>query len=129
MFRRIAIGAEHDLGMPWPAVEMFRVRNRDRTVRTMARHRRTKQLLAAVDGLRWGMWIAAPGDAPRDPFWIELGGEEALLLEEGVWHHGPIPLDRGDGAYLTVEAPHTNADDFEEKEVERAEPAARDPVH
>lgn len=113
MFRRIPLGEEVDLGMPSPVVELFVVTGRDRTCVTMARHVRTPQMIAATDGGRWGMWLAAPGAAPVSPQWIELRHDEALLIEPGVWHHGPIPLDRSDGTYLTVEAPRTNTEDFE----------------
>jgi hypothetical protein len=118
MYRKVRVGEEADLGMPAPVVEIFHVAGRGRALGELARHQRTPQLLAAMDGGRWGMWLAPPGDAPRDPVWIELAADEALLLDAGVWHRGPVPLDRPAGTYLTVEAPGTNAVDFESRGVD-----------
>src|SRR5438045_1989165 len=114
-FRRVALGEEVDLGTASPVVELFSVHGRDRTCGSAARHVRTRQLFAATDGRRWGMWLAPPGDEPRHPAWLEFGSDEALLIEPGVWHHGPIPLEGPDGTYLTVEAAGTNREDFEER--------------
>ncbi|MDP2312406.1 MAG: hypothetical protein Q8P41_05835 [Pseudomonadota bacterium] len=119
MYRVIHMDEEHPLGMPDAAVELFRVQGRDRTVVAMARHVRTPQLLAAMDGRRWGMWLAPEGPEPRDPVWVEVSAEETLLLDAGTWHHGPIPLDAEAGSYLTVEAPGTNRHDFESRAVRR----------
>lgn len=119
MYRVIRPPEEVPLGMAMPAVELFSVQGRGRDVGEMARHVRTPQLLAATDGRRWGMWLAPAGDAPRHPVWIEVAPEEALLLDAGTWHLGPIPLEAEAGTYLTVEAPGTNRDDFERKAVER----------
>jgi hypothetical protein len=119
MYRKVAMGEEREIGIPRAAVELFRVRGRSRACERMARHVATRQLLAAMDGGRWGIWVAAPGDEPRDPEWVEVAADEALLLEPGVWHHGPVPLEREEGAYLTVEAPGTNVVDFEAREVAR----------
>jgi hypothetical protein len=120
MYRHIRHGEELPLGMPGPAAGIFRVSGRDRTVVTMARHVRSPQLLAAIDGRRWGIWLAPRGDAPVGPIWVEVAPGEALLLETGTWHHGPIPLEEADGVYLTVEAPDTNRVDFEQQAVVRA---------
>ena len=115
MFAVVRLGQEVDLGMPGPAVELFQVQGRGRELGEMARHQRTPQLLAAMDGGRWGLWLAPAGPKPLGPTWHEFEAEEAVLLEPGTWHRGPVPLDREHGAYLTVEAPRTNAEDFEAK--------------
>lgn len=115
MFTTIHIGEEVPLGMPSPAVELFRVENRDASLGPLARHVATPQLLAAMDGGRWGLWLAPAGDAPVDPTWHVFPPDQAVLLEPGTWHRGPVPLDAPTGVYLTVEAPHTNTVDFEEQ--------------
>ncbi len=117
MHRILRMDEEHLLGIDRGAVELFRVSERGREVTTMARHVRTPQLLAAMDGRRWGMWLAPAGTDPVDPTWVEVAPDEALLVEAGTWHHGPIPLEAAAGAYLTVEAPGTNQDDLEERAV------------
>ncbi|MDP2310449.1 MAG: hypothetical protein Q8P18_30810 [Pseudomonadota bacterium] len=117
MYRKIPLGGEHPLGMERPVVELFRVSGRDRGVTTMARHVRTPQLLAAMDGGRWGIWLAPGGPTPLDPTWVEVAPGEAIVLDAGTWHHGPVPLAAEAGAYLTIEAPGTNRDDFEERDV------------
>ncbi len=117
MYRRVAMDEERALGMERPAVELFRVEGRGRGVATMARHVKTPQLLAAMDGGRWGIWLAPAGAEPVEPTWVEVAFDEAILVEAGTWHHGPIPLDGDAGAYLTIEAPGTNRDDFEERDV------------
>jgi len=116
MFRVVEMGEEIELGMEAPAVELFRVEGRGPELGPLARHVRTPQLLAPMDGGRWGMWLAPPGDSPLDPTWHELSGDQAILLDRGTWHRGPVPLDGEAGSYLTVEAPHTNRDDFVEAE-------------
>jgi hypothetical protein len=104
--------------MEWPAVELFRVEGRGPQLGPMARHVRTRQLLAAMDGGRWGLWLAAAGGArPEDPRWHEFAADEAVLLEPGTWHRGPVPLSADAGTYLTVEALRTNELDFEEAAV------------
>ncbi len=113
MYRVVRMGEEVPLGMALPAVEIFTVQGRGRALGDMARHRATPQLLVAVDGRRWGMWLAPPGEAPVGPVWIEVAPEEALLLEPGTWHRGPVPLESDAGRYLTIEAPGTNQDDFD----------------
>ncbi len=114
-FRVVALGEEVDLGMPSPVVERFDVEGRGPELGPMARHVRTPQLLAAMDGGRWGLWLAPPGPAPTAPTWHEFQATQAVLLAPGTWHRGPVPLDRPRGSYLTVEAPRTNVIDFEEK--------------
>ena len=115
MFRVIRVGEEVPLDIPEAAVELFRVSDRGPALGPMARHQRTPQLLAAMDGGRWGLWLAPPGPEPRDPSWHEFAADEAVLLTPGTWHRGPIPLDAATGTYLTNEAPHTNTLDFEEQ--------------
>lgn len=105
--------------MAGPAVELFRIEGRGPELGPMARHVRSPQLLAAMDGGRWGMWLAPPGDHPHQPQWLELRADQALLLDAGTWHRGPVPLEAPAGTYLTVEAPHTNQLDFEEQDPER----------
>lgn len=117
MYVRVRMDEERPLGMEAPAVELFRVSGRGREVVTMARHVRTAQLIAGMDGRRWGMWLAPGGSEPADPSWVEVEADEAILVEAGTWHHGPIPLEAEAGSYLTIEAPGTNRDDFEAREV------------
>lgn len=124
MYRILRMDQEHLLGIDRGAVELFRVTERGRAVSTMARHVRTPQLLAALDGRRWGMWLAPAGPEPVAPTWVEVAPDEALLLDAGTWHHGPIPLEAQSGAYLTVEAPGTNRDDFEARAVGVGPPAS-----
>jgi hypothetical protein len=116
MFTVVQLGEEHPLGMPAPAVELFRVEGRSAEIGPLARHVATPQLLAAMDGGRWGLWLAPAGDAPVSPSWHEFAAHEAVLLEPGTWHRGPVPLDAASGTYLTVEAPRTNEIDFEERD-------------
>lgn len=115
MFQVVHVGEEIPLGMPGPAVELFRVEGRGRELGPLARHVESPQLLAAMDGGRWGLWLAPAGDRPVSPTWHEFPPDRAVLLEAGTWHRGPVPLDAESGTYLTVEAPHTNQVDFEEQ--------------
>lgn len=115
MFTVVQIGEERSLGMPQPAVELFKVRGRTAELGPMARHVRTPQLLAAMDGGRWGLWLAPAGPSPVDPTWHTFEADVAVLLDPGTWHRGPVPLDAPEGTYLTVERPHTNQVDFEEQ--------------
>lgn len=115
MFSLVELGEERSLGMPDPAVELFRVTGRGRDLGPLARHVRTPQLLAAMDGQRWGLWLAPPGPHPEAPSWHEFRADEAVLLEPGTWHRGPVPLERDNGTYLTIEALRTNQLDFEER--------------
>ncbi len=115
MFQVVGVGEELGLGMPSPAVELFVVRDRDAALGPMARHVRTRQLLAAMDGGRWGLWLAPAGEVPRNATWHEFSAEVAVVLDTGTWHRGPVPLSAPTGRYLTVEAPRTNRVDFEEQ--------------
>jgi molybdopterin-guanine dinucleotide biosynthesis protein A len=112
-WRRLRVGDEVTLAIGDAAAEIFEVSGRDRSCPHLARHVRTAQLLAPMDGRRWGLWLAVPGARPAGPEWMELAGDEAVLLGPGTWHHGPIPLDAPTGTYLTVERAGTNADDLD----------------
>ena len=116
MFRVVEPGEEQPLGMPSPAIELFRVSGRGPELGPLARHVKTPQLLAAMDGARWGLWLAPPGDHPVEPRWFTFEAHQAVLLEAGTWHRGPVPLDATEGTYLTVEAPGTNTHDLEEQD-------------
>lgn len=119
-FRIVRAGEETALAMPGPAVEIFEVRRTDRECIAMARHVRTPQLFAALGGGRWGIWLAAPGPEPRDAAWIEVDPEAALVIDAAVWHDGPIllgPAGAARAAFLTLEAPRTNTEDFERRAV------------
>jgi L-aminopeptidase/D-esterase-like protein len=90
---------------------------RGRAPGTMARHRRTPQWLAALDGAPFGVWLSPPGPTPRDPAWVEVPAGAMLGLAPGTWHRGPVPLPEGRvGRYLSLEAPHTGTDDHEEQD-------------
>lgn len=112
MYRRLRAGEEVPLVLDRSAVEIFVVEGRDPRPVTMARHVNGPQLIAGMDGRSWGIWVAAPGEEPRAPEWVALAADEAILLDPGTWHHGPVP-DGERGTFLTVEAPGTNLDDFE----------------
>lgn len=108
MYRVLHREADLPLALREPAVTLFVVRGRGREVVELARHLRSVQLLAALDGRRWALWLAAPGPVPQDPRWVELEPDQAALLDAGTWHHGPIPLEAEEGRYLTVEERGTN---------------------
>lgn len=108
------------LEVPNPSAQLFEVRGRSRQLGPLARHQRSPQLIAAVDGARWALWLAPPGDGPLRPTWHELEPHEAVWLAPGTWHRGPIPLAGERGTYLTVQQLHTDTLDHETREPDAA---------
>jgi ureidoglycolate hydrolase len=112
MVRKVRMGEELPLELARCAVELFEVAGRDPRPVEMARHVRGPQLIAGMDGRAWGIWVAPPGARPVAPEWVRVEADEAIVIEAGTWHHGPIPEGER-GRFLTVEAPGTNVEDFE----------------
>lgn len=104
-----------------PRLYIMRLHARGLIFRTITRHRRVTQCLAAMGGKDWYIAVAAPRD-PDDPDerplpseirGFRIPGTAAIKLHRGTWHAGPFfEEDRID--FLNLELDDTNRADHQD---------------
>jgi len=93
--------------------------NRGLVVKSITRHSRVTQCLAATKGMEWFVCLAAPvdPDAPEKPApekiaCFRIGGDVALALKRGTWHAGPY-FAAPQQDFLNLELADTNTVDHD----------------
>jgi ureidoglycolate hydrolase len=102
-----------------PRLYIMRLPNRGLVVKSITRHSRVTQCLAATMGKEWFVCLAAPvdPDAPEKPdpqkiACFRIGGDVALALKRGTWHAGPY-FAAPEQDFLNLELADTNIVDHD----------------
>jgi ureidoglycolate hydrolase len=102
-----------------PRLYIMRLPNRGLVVKSITRHSKVTQCLAATKGREWFVCLAAPRDAgapekpdPQEIACFRIGGDVALALKRGTWHAGPYFVGP-EQDFLNLELADTNIVDHD----------------
>jgi ureidoglycolate lyase len=97
-----------------PCITVFRAQARqpEGPWQELERHRLGTQTFVPLGGVRYVMLVAL-GDGAPDAATLAafvVGGQQAVTLRAGTWHHGLIALNDGDFVVIERSAQHTDCD-------------------